>query len=258
MSPKISIITINYNNASGLEKTINSVICQSFKDFEFIVIDGASTDDGLDIIESHKDSISIIISEKDSGIYNAMNKGIKEANGEYLLFLNSGDALTNPRALEDFIGHKNFTGDIIYGDYQFENGQKIYPDNLPPEYFMKTSLPHQSTFFKKTVFETMGLYDESYKMGADRAFFIKCFKNKSLKFNHIEYFLTLFDLSGMSNDPDYLIKKKEEDERMFYEYYGSKYNDYKDKVAFEKRQKEKERNSPKGILKRIINRIKKF
>lgn len=257
MSTFLSIITINFNNASGLEKTIKSVICQTFKDFEFIIIDGASTDSSLDIIESFKNSLNILISEEDSGIYDAMNKGINQASGEYLLFLNSGDALTNPSALDEFINHKKFTGDIIYGDYLFENGHKIYPDILPPEYFMKTSLPHQSTFFKKTVFDTIGLYDESYKMGADRAFFIKCFESKEVKFKHINYFLTLFDLAGMSNAPEYLSKKKKEDEQMLFEFYGSKYDDYKEKMALEKQKKERERKSPKGILKRIIKRIKK-
>ncbi len=258
MSPRVSIITINYNNANGLKKTIQSVIEQSYSDFEFIVIDGASKDGSTDILIRYKDNIQIILSEEDTGIYNAMNKGIIKSNGTYLLFLNSGDVLTSPTALADFVNHPNFKGDIIYGDYKFEKGQKIYPDHLPPNYFMKTSLPHQSTFFKRSVFDTMGLYDETYKMGADRAFFIKCFENKEITFQHIEYFLTLFDLSGVSNDPQLVAKKKAEDERMFYEFYGSKYDEYKEAVRLEAKRKRAERNSLKGILKRIVNRIKKF
>jgi len=75
-----------------------------------------------------------------------MNKGIRASQGQYLLFLNSGDVLTSETALQDFIGHPLFAGDIIYGDYKFEKGEKRYPDVLPPDYFMRTSLPHQSTF----------------------------------------------------------------------------------------------------------------
>ena len=258
MAPKVSIITINYNNVSGLKKTIDSVVQQTYKGIEFIVIDGASTDGSVDTLFQQKKHIHVIISEKDSGIYNAMNKGIKKAKGDYLLFLNSGDILTGPTAIEDFVNHPHFGGDIIYGDYKFEQGQKMYPELLPPHYFMKTSLPHQSTFFKKSVFEIMGLYDETYKMGADRAYFIKCFENKEITFQHIDYFLTLFDLSGVSNDPKYLANKKTEDERMLYEFYGSKYEDYKVAVQLEAKRKKAERNSLKGILKRIINRIKKI
>lgn len=257
-SPFLSIITINYNNASGLKNTIESVVEQTYTNFEFIVIDGASTDGSVDLLSQYKDYIPVIVSENDSGIYDAMNKGIAKANGDYLLFLNSGDALTSPNALDDFINHNSFKGDIIYGDYMFEEGHKIYPDELPEYYFMRTSLPHQSTFFKRSVFEKMGTYDESYKIGADRAFFIKCFEDKSITFQHIEYFLTLFDLSGLSNDPNYLARKKKEDERMFYEFYGVKYDEYKEQVRLEAQRKVAERNSLKGILKRILNRIKKL
>jgi glycosyltransferase involved in cell wall biosynthesis len=235
-----------------------SVMEQSFNDFEYIVIDGFSTDGSVEVIKSNQKNIHYWISEEDSGIYNAMNKGIKVAKGDYILFLNSGDVLTGPTALSDFINHPGFEGDIIYGDYKFETGEKIYPDVLPPNYFMKTSLPHQSTFFKKSVFNLMGNYDEGYRIGADRAFFIKCFNNKSITFKHLPYFLTLFDLSGVSNDSTYIIKKKEEDQRMLYEFYGSDYDDYLEQRNNEAKRKKAERNSFKGILKRIINRIKKL
>ncbi|MBW2937715.1 glycosyltransferase [Aureisphaera sp. CAU 1614] len=257
-TPFLSIITINYNQAEGLRKTIASVASQTYIDFEFIIIDGHSTDKSVEVIEQNKDHIDYWVSEPDSGIYNAMNKGIKIAQGQYLLFLNSGDALTESNALGNFINHSQFHGDIIYGDYQFQEGHKVYPDVLPTNYFMKTSLPHQSTFFKKSVFERMGFYDESYKIGADRAFYIKCFADKSIVFQHIPYFLTLFDLSGLSNDSEYTEKKRQEDARMFYEFYGSKYDDYKEQLKQEAKQKRAKRNSLKGILKRIVNRIKKI
>ena len=92
---QISIITINYNNASGLEKTIRSVVEQIYNEYEYIIIDGASSDKSKEVIQEYQRYIDFWCSEKDSGIYNAMNKGIQKASGEYLLFLNSGDVLNN-------------------------------------------------------------------------------------------------------------------------------------------------------------------
>lgn len=258
MNPKLSIITINYNNALGLQKTIESVAKQQFKDFEFLIIDGGSTDTSLGIIDKHVPVITHWISEPDTGIYNAMNKGIRASKGEYLLFLNSGDVLISKNAIQDFIEHPLFDGEIIYGDYRFENGEKRYPDVLPPDYFMRTSLPHQSTFFKRELFDRLGLYDETYKIGADRAFYVKCQVSGNVKFQHIPYFLTLFDLSGLSNNQDFLQRKKEEDIRLLKEGYGEKYAIYREHLERERLQKEAERNSIRGILKRISKRIGKL
>ena len=101
---QISIITINYNNASGLEKTIRSVVEQTYNEYEYIIIDGASSDKSKEVIQEYQRYIDFWCSEKDSGIYNAMNKGIQKASGEYLLFLNSGDVLNNSAVLADIHG----------------------------------------------------------------------------------------------------------------------------------------------------------
>src|ERR1700757_1115246 len=100
--PKLSIITINFNDQLGLSKTIKSVISQTISDFEFIIIDGASSDKSLDIIKHYADKISFWVSEKDNGIYDAQNKGIAKATGDYLLFLNSGDCFYNEHIVENF------------------------------------------------------------------------------------------------------------------------------------------------------------
>src|SRR4051812_9372166 len=116
MKKKLSIITVNLNNAEGLETTIKSVTGQKNRDFEFIIIDGASTDNSLKVLADYDKQIDLWISEKDKGIYEAMNKGISKSNGAYLLFLNSGDYLYS----EDTIGHvmEYLTGeaDIVYGN----------------------------------------------------------------------------------------------------------------------------------------------
>ena len=255
MKKKLSIITINYNNLAGLEKTIASVVQQTYSNFEYIMIDGGSTDGGCEFLENNKEKFSYVVSEPDNGIYNAMNKGIKASNGEYLLFLNSGDVLNGETALNDFINNPLFSGDIIYGDYQFEKGNKVYPDILTPLFFIKSSLPHQSTFFKRTVFDTMGFYDEKYEFSADREFFIKCLLSNEIKFSHIEYFLTIFDLSGFSNNPNYLKKRKIEHKLLFTENYHIFFEDYKNYIKLEKEVKLLKRKTIKGILKRIVNKF---
>lgn len=256
MQPFLSIITINFNDAVGLEKTINSVKSQSFVDFEFIVIDGGSSDSSVNCIQKYVNNINYWVSEKDSGIYNAMNKGIRVSSGNYLLFLNSGDVLNGKTALQDFVSHPNFTGDIIYGDYKFNEGEKVYPDYLTPLFFIKSSLPHQSTFFHKSVFEKMGNYDEKFKIVADRAFYIKCFLSNKFNFKHINYSLSIFDLSGMSNDKKFIELKKSEDNQAFKEYYGVFYEDYINFILQQNKLNHAKRFTVVGIVKRIINKIK--
>ncbi|WP_298287538.1 glycosyltransferase family 2 protein [uncultured Lutibacter sp.] len=252
----LSIITINYNNQLGLQKTMDSVLAQQWQQFEYLVIDGGSTDESITIIKANEKHIDYWVSEKDSGIFNAMNKGIENATGNYLLFLNSGDLLNGANALQNFIAHPNFKGDIIYGDYVFEKGQKIYPDVLTPLFFIKSSLPHQSTFFKSTIFDEMGSYDETYKIAADRAFYMACFLSGRFKFNHINYPLTKYDLTGLSNNPEFKVVKKQEDEAIFKKYYGIFYSDYKHYLKLEKELASLKRTTIKGILKRIKKRLK--
>ena len=111
---KYSIITINYNNKDGLKKTIESVINQSCKDFEYIIIDGGSTDGSVDVIRQYADRINYWISEPDKGVYNAMNKGVAQAHGEYLNFMNSGDCFSDNSVLEN-IAHSLCSYDIVTG-----------------------------------------------------------------------------------------------------------------------------------------------
>ena len=256
MGLKLSIITINYNNAEGLKETIKSVISQKWDNFEYIIIDGNSTDKSVCIIENYQTSIDYWVSEVDKGIYNAMNKGIVRAKGEYLLFLNSGDLLNGVTALQNFINHPNFKGDIIYGDYKFLYGEKIFPNHLTPLFFIKSSLPHQSTFLRRKVFDELGLYDESYKISSDREFFIRCFLSNKFKFNHVKYSLTIFDLCGLSNLKEYHSLKKQEDETILKKQIGLYYQDYKHYLELEQKLSLLKRSTIKGVLKRIKNRLK--
>lgn len=207
---KLSIITINFNNRGGLKKTIDSIISQSFKDFEWIVIDGASTDGSKELIEHYSEFISYWVSEPDKGIYNAMNKGIKVAKGEYLLFLNSGDWLCDDTSLERCFSH-SFWADIIYGDLFFvdKNGNRDlyhYPQVLSLRFLYNYSLGHNATFIRRDIIQSC-FYDESYEIVSDWAFFLKKALN-NCSFEHISETVSCFDTTGISSEYAQLVQEE--------------------------------------------------
>ena len=200
MNPCLSIITINYNNVDGLKKTIDSVIRQSYNDFEWIVIDGGSTDGSVGIIEQYAQYISYWVSEPDKGIYNAMNKGIDVASGEYLLFLNSGDCFYGDRVLEECfpIEHK---ADIVYGDMAFSYGDHVvvhrYPDNLSFKFFLNNSLGHPSSFIKRSLLKEEH-YNEQLRIASDLEFWFKTALSNG-SFRHLDKVVSVFDTTGISS-----------------------------------------------------------
>lgn len=201
----ISIITINYNNLEGLKKTMASVLGQTWKGFEYIVIDGGSTDGSAAYIESQSSQIDYWVSEPDTGIYNAMNKGIKVAKGEYLLFLNSGDHFFSNQIL-----HQNYKSlklyDIIYYNLKVvgekETFIKKYPEELRFSYFVNDTLPHPASFIRKEVFNKIGLYDESLKIVSDWKFFIQIVCKYNCSYKRIDETLSTFYLDGICSNPN--------------------------------------------------------
>lgn len=155
----ISIITVNYNDASGLERTIKSV--ESLNgEFELVVVDGGSTDGSLDVIKKHAGVISRYVSEPDKGIYNAMNKGVRMATGDYCIFMNAGDAFYDERVLIDIEKKTKLQSDIITGITQnVQNGidgDTWYPpksSELTLHYFLSSSISHQATFIKRDLLQ---------------------------------------------------------------------------------------------------------
>lgn len=201
---KISIITINYNNRSGLEETILSVINQSFENFEYIVVDGSSTDGSVDIIKSYEEFINVVIVEPDTGIYNAMNKGVKLANGEYLLFLNSGDILVNDSGILQKIEDK-LNSDIVAFDCLLENngeivGKRTHISRPTLFYVYKNGFKHQSTFICKRLFDRIGLYNENYKIAGDYDFWIRSLLNPQTSVVGYDITLAIFRLGGISQN----------------------------------------------------------
>ncbi|MGC9151775.1 MAG: glycosyltransferase family 2 protein [Microbacter sp.] len=198
--PKLSLITINLNNREGLERTIQSVISQTFTNFEYIIIDGGSTDGSVEIIKQFADHITYWISEPDTGIYNAMNKGIKLAKGEYLLFLNSGDFLASNNVLKIVIPLLKSNIDILAGYVKElkEDGINKYP---PITFTFKslyhTNIPHQSEFIKKDLLINLGFYNENLKILSDYDFNIKAFVKNST-YSHVDIMISCIDASGIS------------------------------------------------------------
>ena len=216
----ISIITIAKNEEKSIERTILSVINQSaINEIEYIVIDGKSSDNTLEIIKKYKDKISKIISEPDFGIYNAMNKGIKAANGDYILFLNAGDVLFCNKTIEKILPKLNCDlvfGDILIRDKNGKNSTIEYDFIDDFELFYK-SLPHPCTFIKKECFLKLDLYDETKKIMSDWQWFLKYFNLKG-KYKYIKTPVAIFYLGGVSTKKEtkYLRKKERAEVRNIY------------------------------------------
>lgn len=199
---KLSIITVNLNNAAGLEKTAESIVNQTFTDFEWIVIDGGSTDGSVDVIRKYEDRITYWVSEKDSGIYNAMNKGVKVAKGEYLQFLNSGDCLAETTILENVFASPCHN-EVLYGDtlFTYNNkviGSRMFPDILTLNYYISSSLCHQAMFVPKALHEKYP-FNEGLRIASDWEFFFKLLM-ESAEFRHLPFFVCLFDTGGISQN----------------------------------------------------------
>lgn len=204
---KVSVITISYNNRAGLQSTIESVVAQSFKDFEYIIIDGGSTDDSLDLINSYSEHITYFVSESDKGVYHAMNKGLKVAKGEYIHFLNSGDCYASNNVL-DSVFNKEYEEPLLRGcqicDYGTKTERWTNLGNRPVtlyDMFVNTML-HQATFIRRDLFEKYGLYDENLKIVSDWKFFFKTILGGERTF-FIDKDIVVFEMEGISTNKAY-------------------------------------------------------
>lgn len=179
--PLFSIITVVYNDADNLKNTIESVLSQSNNDYEYIIIDGGSRDKSLEIIRNYADRITTWISESDKGIYDAMNKGIKMAKGQYLNFMNAGDAFTSPETLlqvkEALAKRKDV--DIVYGkSLNYSNGEQNLkyitgkPVNVA-DLYRTIPICHQTMFVRRDLFSSIGLYSTNLKIVSDYEWLIK-------------------------------------------------------------------------------------
>lgn len=218
-STKITIITINFNNRYGLEKTIRSVVCQSCHNYEYVIIDGGSTDGSVDVIKKYVDNIDYWVSERDKGIYHAMNKGIDKANGEYCLFLNSGDTLYDSEVIRNVCPQLEadiVVGGICKGTSGYVKRLKLTEPLVMLDFWFENPIPHQSTFIKSEVCRQL-YYDESLKIVGDLKFFIQAIVFNECSQQSIDTIVSYFDENGISGQ----INSDDEWERVFKELLGS-------------------------------------
>lgn len=201
---KLSIITINLNNRDGLEKTLKSVISQSTHDFEWIVLDGGSTDGSKELIEKYSKYMSYHVCEPDNGIYNAMNKGIMASHGDYLIFLNSGDYLYDDHVIENvvpllvdkdiYVGRINSLGK--------DNASEEEQSDFSPQGILRkltfTWIPHQASFFKRTLFQEYGMYREDQRIVSDWWAYFSALVIGKAKVASIPIIIAYYDTNGVS------------------------------------------------------------
>lgn len=196
---KLSVITINYNNRDGLRKTIGSVVNQTCKNFEYIIIDGGSTDGSVDVIKEYAGRIDYWVSEPDRGCYHAMNKGVKVASGEYVIFMNSGDKFYTNDVVDAFV-KENPTEDVLCGDMFLSLGCVNYvPTELTFRYFYEGNLPHQACFIK-TSLQKKYPYNENLKIVSDYEFFLRILILENGTFRKINKIISYFDFNGISSE----------------------------------------------------------
>lgn len=209
----LSIITICYNIKDEIEKTCQSIVNQTWQDFEWVVIDGGSTDGTVEVLNKYRSRINVFISEPDKGIYNAMNKGIKLASGEWLSFMNGGDAYAANDVLEKVFKNKKYDADVLYGDVRefYTDGRILirrYPDELNLDFFIDDSINHQSSFIKRNLFDKFGLYDEIYKIAGDWEKWI-VFSQNGCKFQKVNITVANFMCNGISSNESALAVELE-------------------------------------------------
>jgi glycosyltransferase len=223
-----SIITATYNSGLYLEETIKSIFTQKEDNIEYIIIDGKSTDNTIDIINKYNNSVDLFISEPDQGIYDAINKGIKNSNGDIIGLLHSDDLFTNDNIVNKITHIFNKENiDILYGDLlyvkstdpnkviRYWRSQPFYPDLLNKGWMP----PHPTLFIKKEVFNKIGLYDTKYKISADYDFIVRLFKYPALKSYYLPEVITRMRVGGDSNKSlKNIIRKSREDYEIIKKY----------------------------------------
>ena len=204
---KLSIITINYNNADGLRRTLVSVAEQTYRDIEHVIVDAASTDDSVDIIQEYAERVDYPVSwssKKDKGVYNGMNIGIQRATGEYIQILNSGDILAVADVTERMILALPEGADILYGNMirmDYATG-KIDGKSREIEYSLRqyysSTMNHDCCYIRRDLFDTYGLYDEKSKIVSDWKWFLQAIGLGKVKPVYVDIDVTIFDCSGIS------------------------------------------------------------
>lgn len=210
---KLTIITINFNHKEGLKRTIDSIVKQTFTDYEWIVVDGGSTDGSRELIEQYQNHFVWWCSEPDKGVYNAMNKGIVHATGEYVNFMNSGDIFASPTILEE-IFNQTHTADVLYGRMVVGNinGEEYWLNMMKPRLryfdFYNSTLNHQSTFTKREMFLIHGGFDESYRVYGDWRHFAQIIGIAKASSEFLDKKICIYEGGGISASQEEKCKQE--------------------------------------------------
>jgi glycosyltransferase involved in cell wall biosynthesis len=199
----ISIITASYNAKENIERTILSVISQTYKPMELLVIDGGSTDGTVEVIRKYEKEISYWCSKRDSGIYDAMNKGIKQARGDWIIFMNSGDLFADHKVLEEMESKLDRRKWIVYGDAYLEsNGKRTAQIQKNRHLDLSRSIIHQSIFYQNSFLKN-NLFDTRYKIMADYDHILSVSAKQPSLIVYVPYFICIYDKTGISSQPVY-------------------------------------------------------
>ncbi len=221
--PLFSIITINLNNAEGLARTIGSVMMQTFIDYEYIVVDGLSTDGSVDVINEFRSNVDQVLIESDTGIYNAMNKGLGLATGKFIQFLNSGDEFCDSDALR-IVAAQIEEAELIYCDVKLFGGKsesvKTHPDHLSTRFQLTGMICHQAIFASLDLFKRTGGFDESFKVYGDYDWMTNAIRHQNASYRHIHSVLVKYQELGISQSTSKEIQRREKD-RIHDKYFGA-------------------------------------
>lgn len=198
-NPLITVVTVCYNSVDMIEKTLKSVIEQSYSNKEYVVIDGASTDRTKKIVERYIDSIDFFMSEPDNGIYHAMNKAVGVAKGEWIIFMNAGDVFVDNAVLEKVSYSLSATIDVLYGDILTSRNTELVLKEAPSEIKSMHRMPfcHQAVFTRTSLLRSFP-FDEKYKMSADFKLY-KQLNRENATFRRLPLPITIYDRTGLSN-----------------------------------------------------------
>lgn len=199
MPPKVSVIIVVFNGEQTIRAAVESVLEQTYANKELIIVDGLSTDNTIQILNEYRNPVLKFKSEKDRGIYDAMNKGISLATGEWIYFLGSDDTFFTNEVLENTFSKGLQQGcDLLYGNVLFVPGNKVYDGRFSTEKILFKNICHQGIFYKKEVYKKVGLYDLRYKSLADWHFNIKCFFDEKILSKYTPQIIARFAIGGAS------------------------------------------------------------
>lgn len=196
--PMVSVITVVFNGETTLEDTIKSIITQDYDSFEYLVIDGGSQDRTLDIIQKYEQHLDYWISEPDSGIYDAMNKGIDLAKGRWIYFIGADDVLISNTVLSQVFQQKR-RGDLLYGNVLWGDTGKVYDGPFTLSKLQDGNICQQAIFYRRSLLYRMGKFDTKYRYLADWVFNMRAFAKWYVKANYINIIVARYALSGLSN-----------------------------------------------------------